>query len=235
MSQHALLAASAVVAVFAVMPWIRYEHWWIRMFDFPRLQVLWLAVMVVAAWLLWGAPGVPRLAGLGLAAGAAVVQAATILPYTRLWPKEAVDALGGRPTLRLLIANVKMDNRESARLLAFIDSRQPDLVVLDEPDDWWEEQLRPLESTHAHVMKEPLPNTYGMLLYSAFPFVHAERRNVLDDEIPSFHVCIDVRGTQVTLHLMHPAPPYPEFAKSTLGRDAELLVVSVPLFVSFIA
>jgi endonuclease/exonuclease/phosphatase (EEP) superfamily protein YafD len=74
-------------------------------------------------------------------------------------------------------------------------------------------------------MKEPLPNTYGMLLYSRLPFVEHERRHIVESEVPSFHACVQVGGRNVRLHFVHPRPPFPREARSTAGRDAELVIV----------
>jgi endonuclease/exonuclease/phosphatase (EEP) superfamily protein YafD len=148
-----------------------------------------------------------------------------VVPYTPLWRKETKDAEGGHPTLTLLMANVLMDNRHCEPLLRFIEERRPDLVVLDEPDAWWEGALRPLEREYPHTIKEPLPNTYGMLLYSRLPFLQLERQHLVEPDVPSFHVRVAVDARAVSLHFVHPRPPHPREAKGTEDRDAELVVV----------
>jgi endonuclease/exonuclease/phosphatase (EEP) superfamily protein YafD len=220
-----LLSASVALAVFTAVPLLRHDRWWVRVFDFPRLQVA-AASAIVLAMLAWRpAQGWSFWAALVLAAAALLVQLAYVLPYTRLWRKETKDAEGGHPTLTLLMANVLMTNRRAGPLLDFVRQQRPDFIVLDEPDAWWEQALQELERDYPHTLKEPRPNTYGMLLYSRLPFVEHERRHIVESEVPSFHVCVQVGGRNVRQHIVHPRPPFPREARSTVGRDAELVIV----------
>jgi endonuclease/exonuclease/phosphatase (EEP) superfamily protein YafD len=220
-----LLVAAALLAASTLVPLIRSEALWVRAFDFPRLQIAALSAVVLAVLLLFGGPGALFWIALALIVVAIAGQALVILPYTPIWKNETVDAVGGHPTLRILVANVMMSNRDSEGLLRFIRDEAPDLVVFDEPDAWWCETLRVLGERYPHRLEDPRDNTYGMIVYSTRPFERAEHRAILDPEVPSFHVCLDVHGTRVTLHLIHPPPPYPKYASTTLERDAELLVV----------
>ncbi|MGE0082497.1 MAG: endonuclease/exonuclease/phosphatase family protein [Thiohalomonadaceae bacterium] len=219
------------VAVFAasVVPLVRREAWWVRVFDFPRLQFLLLALMVFAlvrvtdqasTW-----PG--RLALLA-ASAAALIQAARVFPYTPLAPREVMDARQAAPedTLSLLIANVLMDNHASDAMLALVRACRPDLVLLLEPDAWWEAQMRPLEADWPHTVKRPLENESGMLLYSRLPLIEPETLYRLRDGIPSMRTQVQLpSGAQVSLHCVHPEPPSPTEAPTSLPRDAELLMV----------
>ena len=220
-----LLLISVVLAAATALPLVRHDRWWVRVFDFPRLQIAAAGVVVLLAlaWrpsdggVFWGA--------LVLTLATMLVQLGYVLPYTRLWRKETKDAEGGHPTITLVMANVLMTNRCSEPLVAFIREKRPDIIVLDEPDAWWEQALRGLERDFPHTMKEPRENTYGMLLYSRLPFVQHERRYMVEAEVPSFHIGVRVGGHEVRLHFVHPKPPYPREARSTAGRDAELVLV----------
>jgi endonuclease/exonuclease/phosphatase (EEP) superfamily protein YafD len=44
-------------------------------------------------------------------------------------------------TLSLLLANVKMDNRNAARLREIIATADPDIVLIVEADAWWASEL----------------------------------------------------------------------------------------------
>jgi endonuclease/exonuclease/phosphatase (EEP) superfamily protein YafD len=220
-----LLAISTALAACTLVPLLRHERWWIRMLDFPRLQVATASALVLLALAWRAAEGWMYWTALLLAVATLAVQFGYVVPYTRLWRKETKDAEGGHPTLTLLMANVLMTNREVQPLVDFIREQRPDLIVLDEPDAWWEESLRQIEREYPHTMKEPLPNTYGMLLYSRLPFVEQERRHLVESGVPSFHVLVQVGGRTVRLHFVHPKPPFPGEARSTVGRDAELVMV----------
>lgn len=225
MIETLLTSAAVVLAVVTALPLLRSERWWIRIFDFPRLQVAAASALVLAALVARPAEGAAHWTAVVLALATLLMQVGYVLPYTPLWRKETKDAEGGHPTLTLLMANVLMHNRRVERLLEFIRERRPDLVVLDEPDAWWEEALRALERDYPHTVKEPRPNTYGMLLYSRLPLLRLERCHLIEADVPSFHLGVDVGGRTVRLHFVHPRPPYPREARSTGDRDVELVVV----------
>lgn len=77
-------------------------------------------------------------------------QAAKILPYTVLMPKEvlATRAHSDLANLKLLVANVLMDNRESKVFLDIVRGYDPDMILTVETDKWWEKALRPLEEAY---------------------------------------------------------------------------------------
>jgi endonuclease/exonuclease/phosphatase (EEP) superfamily protein YafD len=120
-----------------------------------------------------------------------------------------------------------MSNRRIDPFLRIIAGYRPDVVLLLEPDAWWEEKTHVLEEDgYAHTVKEPLDNKYGMLLYSRLPLQNPEIRHLLRDGIPSMHMGIQLRsGKWVWLHAVHPEPPSPTEADTSLPRDAELLIV----------
>ncbi len=220
-----LFAFSLVLAVFAAIPLVRYQAWWVRVFDFPRLQVAFLGFVVLVLVWFFETGGWMFFATIVLGAFALGVQLAQILPYTPLWPREVESARGGHPTLRLMIANVLMKNREAEGLLQYVRDKKPDLLILDEPDAWWEDRFRAVEDLFPYTLRDARPNTYGMLLYSRLPFREAEKRCIVEPDVPSFHVCFDVGTYRVRLHCIHPKPPFPKEAESTEGRDAELVIV----------
>jgi endonuclease/exonuclease/phosphatase (EEP) superfamily protein YafD len=129
-----LLAISTALAACTLVPLLRHERWWIRMLDFPRLQVATASALVLLALAWRAAEGWMYWTALLLAVATLAVQFGYVVPYTRLWRKETKDAEGGHPTLTLLMANVLMTNREVQPLVDFIREQRPDLIVLDEPD-----------------------------------------------------------------------------------------------------
>jgi endonuclease/exonuclease/phosphatase (EEP) superfamily protein YafD len=92
-----LLGAACVVVT--LLPLLRVRVWWVRIWDFPRLQVALLSLAALAG-MLWAGPA--GWAGWGLVAAtglAAAGQLAIVLPYTPVWPVQsvrcAVDGPGG--------------------------------------------------------------------------------------------------------------------------------------------
>jgi endonuclease/exonuclease/phosphatase (EEP) superfamily protein YafD len=119
-----------------------------------------------------------------------------------------------------------MYNRDASRLLGHIKNLEPDIVLAVETDDWWLSQLERIEAEFPFTCHAPLPNTYGMLVFSRLPLREPQIRYILDKEIPSFHGCVVLpSGVLVNLHFLHPKPPAPQESKTSARRDAELLVV----------
>ena len=217
--------------VVTLLPILRQTAWWIRICDFPRLQIV--AGLVLSLGLALGLPapgGVGHRFFVGSLVVAILYQCRRIWPYTPLHRKQVADA--ARPAddnanhLSLMVANVLMYNRDASRCLGHIAHLRPDVVLAVETDDWWLSQLQRIEKDYPHTCHAPLPNTYGMLVFSRLSLREPQIRYILDKEIPSFHGCVVLpNGVPVNLHFLHPKPPAPQEAKTSARRDAELLVV----------
>ncbi|GAB3838998.1 endonuclease/exonuclease/phosphatase family protein [Hymenobacter jeollabukensis] len=216
-----------------LLPLIRATAWWIRVFDFPRLQIVGVMAVVLPGALLldfWHWQTYPWLGrGLVLALGAAIVyQLARILPYTPIVRKQVGDsaAAGSRGHVSLLMMNVLQYNQQAARALQVIREADPDIIMAVETDPWWLDQLRPLQQTHPYTCHEPLDNTYGLLFFSRLPLIGCRIKYLLDDDVPSIHTRVQMPdGTRLRVYGLHPKPPAPQEAKTSTKRDAELLLV----------
>lgn len=223
-----LLGAAMIVAT--ALPLVRKKDWWIRIFDFPRLQILILAaaalvvfLVLVEDWSAWHA-AFALLLVLSLA-----YQAYMMYPYT-FFAQPKVRRASTRHvqrTIAVVFANVMMTNRNSDELLAIIREEDPDIVLAVETDGWWERELDVLAETHAHVVRQPQNNTYGMLLYSRLELVKPKVEFLIEADVPSIHALVKLRdGTLVELHCLHPRPPAPQEAEDANPRDAELILVA---------
>jgi len=221
-----LLAGSCVLAT--LLPLLRARTWWVRIWDFPRQQI---AVLGLAAGL-----GLVALGGLDrpvdqallLLLGVALAwQLGHVLPYTRLWrPQGRRTHSVPERSLGLLVVNVLMHNRDADRLAAGIAAVDPDLVLALETDAWWVERLARMLPGHRHRVVHPLDNTYGLALFSRLELVDPELRFLLQPEVPSLRTRVRLRsGDEVVLIGIHPEPPSPTEADSSLPRDAELVLV----------
>ena len=209
---------------------LRLTDWWIRAFDFPRPQiaVLGIALLVVYVYVF----DVRRLgegALLVLLILCVVYQGWRMIPYTPLYPNQVAKAVNPLPgnTVSIMISNVYMKNRESGKLLELVQERSPDVLFLVETDAWWEEQFREVESDYPYSVKHPLPNTYGMILFSKLELLEPEVEFLFSKEIPSIYTRLRMSsGRIVHFHGLHPKPPSPTEAPNTIERDGELLVVA---------
>lgn len=225
----ALFALGASMVVATALPLIRSDRWWIRIFDFPRIQITVLAALALAAYPFAAASyGAADYSLLALLSACLAYQGYMMFPYTRLARRQVERSREERAgqVVSLLFANVLMSNRNAARLKELIREADPDIILAVETDAWWDEQLSELGRTHPHAVRRPQGNTYGMLLYSRLGLVAPEVKFLIQDDIPSIHARVRLpSGQEIALHCLHPRPPFPTEDESSKERDAELLVV----------
>lgn len=209
-----ILGVSSLALVFATLiPLLPGSAWWIRIFDFPRVQIV-VLIMVTLAGYLWLhlRSGLRSLESTLVAATtlALGLQLFFIAPYTPLYPQQmrASSAQGDSNRISLLIFNVLHDNREVEALRRLIREIDPDVILLSEPTQWWLEQLDGLETDYPYTMLAPQENRYGKLLYSRLELIDPEVRFLVEPTIPSFRVRVRLRSGQVvTFYGLHPRPP----------------------------
>ncbi|MBC2607530.1 endonuclease/exonuclease/phosphatase family protein [Pelagicoccus albus] len=226
-----LICLSVFALLCATIPYLRAEGWWVRGFDFPRLQfaVFSAAMLVVDLWLLdfssnwaWSAIAASLLA-LG-------IELWWILPFTRLARKEVVDHRPGSEgeSLSVMTANVLQTNQNRDDFLKIVFDTQPDILVALETDGKWQATLDILEQEHGyhHTAKCPLDNLYGLLVYSRLSFENTRIQYLVEDGVPSAHTLARLpSGQAVRMHFIHPAPPSPSENTESSERDAELTMV----------
>lgn len=208
---------------------VRAKAWWIRIWDFPRVQV---ATVGLVGLMLWAADGPwrepPGVYFTGALTVALVYQIGMVWRYTPLAPREVQAAAepASPNRLSLVVSNVLQKNRSWEHLLGVLRDADADLVLCVETDDWWHERLERLRDTHPHALQCVLPNTYGMLLYSRHPLEGTSIEFLVERDVPSMHatVCIP-GGLRVSLHCIHPRPPAPSEDDESTERDAELILV----------
>ncbi|HET6602897.1 MAG TPA: endonuclease/exonuclease/phosphatase family protein [Xanthomonadaceae bacterium] len=209
-----VLGACSLALVFAtLLPLLHGSTWWIRIFDFPRMQIAVLLAVALAGygWIhLQAGLQISDMALAGAVGLALGLQLFFIAPYTPLYPKQMQASLAENDDnrLSLFIYNVLHDNREVEPLRRLIRETDPDVILLSEPTPWWLAQLDGLEKDYPHTMLAPQENDYGMLLYSRFELIDPEVRFLVEPKIPSFRVKVRLRSGQVvTLYGVHPRPP----------------------------
>ncbi len=216
---------ATVPLALTLLPLSRTGQGWVRIWEFPRAQISALGLLGQAAMWRWGTSGRADRALRAALAAALAYQAAKMVPYTRLYPRQVPDA-GDVPDeccIRLFMANVLQDNRRADLVLQAVRDADPDVVCLVETDAWWTSALQPLVADYPHVMKHPLSNDYGMFLCSRLPITSSEVRFVVSEDVPSIRAVVQLRsGDEVVVYAVHPPPPLPE--SPSYGRDAELVL-----------
>ncbi len=236
MSMSIFLEAVAVLIVMAtLLGLVPRNEWWFRDCDFPRLQLIALGSGALLIWVvLWhqgtSLPGGKWACALMVGLLCALIfQLSRVLPYSRLWPVQVLQAKTPQPdrTLSLFVSNVLTPNPHKDRLILQIRQYQPDVVITLETDQDWEQALSVLHDDYPHRVAVPLDNLYGMHLYSKLPLINPQILFRLSEDIPSIHTGVRLRcGKVIQLYAVHPKPPSPTEALDSTQRDAELLMVA---------
>ena len=222
----AILGGMVILA--SIAPLLRSPVWWIRGFDFPRLQLAVVGAIALAGFAIYATAALADVSLLLALAAAIALQLRYILPFSPLAGKQVLDATtgDGSDCISILIANVLTPNRRCHDLLGQIEKADPDVVLTLESDLWWQQQLQPLEASYPYRCHCPQDNLYGMHLYSKLELIDPEIRFLVEDEIPSITSTIKLRnGSRVLFYGLHPAPPSPTENSHSTERDGELLMV----------
>ncbi len=218
-----------MLIILTVLPLLKLDVWWIRIGDFPRLQIAFLCGLVSAVFLVLGYPlGWFEITFLCLLAVCTLYQFYCILPYTFVYPKQVEDAVSpqSESTIKLLISNVLIDNEDPDKLLKLVENVNPDLVLLAEPDERWLKEVAELEKEYKYYVKYALDNAYGMALYSRLKLENPQLKFLVEDDIPSIHTGVRLTsGDLINLYCVHPRPPMPPENDRSTERDAELVMV----------
>lgn len=196
--------------------------WWLKVLDFPRLQILITSLPLFFLFLIvnkkWNGWSYAFLMTIVLTIG---IQFYYIYPYSILKPetvptisKEAIDE---DAIIDMVVVNVLQKNRKAEPLLRMLDQRNPDIILAMETNQWWEQVLQPIDDKYPYKIEYPLENTFGMVLYSKFKLIDPEIKFLVYDSVPSFHTKIELpTGELVSFHGVHPVPPIPSgpFKKS---------------------
>lgn len=228
--QIAVYAVGALGIILTILPFFRFGMWWIRIGDFPRLQIAFGCLIVALVFVLtqtfplFWAETVFLVALLVCV----VYQLYCVLPYLPIYPKQVETTRSPvlENTIRLLIFNVYIENRQTAKFLQLVERVQPDVILLAEPDKRWCREVARLEKSYPYTLVHPLDNAYGMALYSRLELSDTRLNFFIEDDIPSIITEVRLKsGLKIHLYCLHPRPPVPTESDRSNERDAELLFV----------
>lgn len=224
-----LLILSCLSIIPALASLSKRDEWWIRGFDFPRLQISFLQLILLAVCLLTLSFDKAWHYLLPIfVAGNFAYQAYKIYPYTILATKQVYRSKikQGDNVIAILVSNVLMDNDQYDRLKKLVIEEKPNILLTLETDSRWEKALEVLEDSYPHTVKVPQDNRYGMHLYSNLKLKDIEVKRIINKKIPSIHGQVQLEtGKWIRFHCLHPEPPSPTEDDTSTNRDAELLLV----------
>jgi len=208
----------------AIIPLFNLQIWWLRAWTYTRIQLLFIALALYLLHILIFGFDPYMTVGAILIVGFCLKD---ILAFSPLRPKQTLDYDPEKhlPHIKLLAANVLMENETSRGLLSSIEEKDPDIILMVETDEKWRGYMSDVEIRYPYNHLLPLPDHNGMLFYSKFPILKVEDRRLIQDHIPSLKIDLEVeKGKSVRLYGVHPRPPRPQ--DDTEDMDHELLIIA---------
>jgi endonuclease/exonuclease/phosphatase (EEP) superfamily protein YafD len=213
-----------LLIVLSFLPIWQTDRWWVRQWDYPRIQVAALLLLLTPALFFVDLKRTRGFRALLLGAAVALAwQCSHFLAYLPPYPKQVADARNcpADRQISLLNVNVLLTNKEYGRTLSLIARTKPDVIAMLETGEGWSKTVSGSLPEYRYRLAEPAPNTYGMIFLSRLP-VAARIEHKLQPGVPSVRAEIQMRdGQQIALHVLHPEPPWP--GDDSGERDAELV------------
>jgi endonuclease/exonuclease/phosphatase (EEP) superfamily protein YafD len=222
----AVLALTALLLLVTLLSAVPSNQWWLRIWDFPRSQILGLMVLaLVLVWLVpprrWRILALPLVLAIGW-------QAYRIHPFTPLVRPEIAfaDAQSAPDAscFTVLSLNVLQDNRDFARTAALLRRTDPDMLLLLETDAAWERAMAPVLARYPQRLSRPIDNTYGLIFATRLPVEDARIENIAEEDTPSVTAIVTAGDERFRMLGLHPRPPHP--GQDTEERDAEIAIAA---------
>lgn len=218
--ETALYVVAVLVAGVTLLPLWSSRRWWVRMWDFPRVQIA-VAALAVGLFALF-LSGPARLGIVAAMAACIAYQFWRIRPYTPLARIEMQLAPDAPDAVTLLSVNVLMENTRHADMRAMVERADPDVVMFMETDRDWLEALEPVLAKYPHVVREPRDDYYGMVFATRLEVREARTVHLTEDKTPAlFAELVAPNGAHFRFIGLHPQPPVP--GEDSDERDAQIL------------
>ncbi len=146
MNLKSFLQGFGILAVIlTLIPLIAADFWWIRMFDYPHIQLTLVTLTAIAAYFIKFEIRAWRdYLFMVVLISCFIFQFSKLYPYTPFSPFEA-----GKPTaevkeksgLKIMTSNVLQKNKKSGLVIAEVKKIDPDIVIFTETDQRWLNEL----------------------------------------------------------------------------------------------
>ena len=210
--------ASCCLAAATVAGWCGGWHWLLDLASHFRCYWLLLALPCLA--LTWRRAAWPVRCCL---AAAVVGNAWPLLPYWMPAPA-VVAAAPADESLAIVSVNVLRRNADKAAVLAYLRSRDPDLIVVLEVDAAWAAALAELADRWPHAIVEPREDNFGIALLAKRP----PRARAVQDfgaaGVPS--IVAEFAGPTGAFTLVATHPLAPQAQGLARGRDRQLRAIA---------
>ncbi|MEO9501241.1 endonuclease/exonuclease/phosphatase family protein [Nonlabens ulvanivorans] len=222
-----------IAALLSLLPLIAVDYWWIRIFDFPHLQLTAFTLLAILLYFFTFKPKwVNDYAYISILIGCFIFQFVKFIDYTpfvKVEVKDSSEHVNEDSIIEIYTANVLQKNDSGDNLYQEIKEQKPDLIVFTETDQRWSEEIKQqIGEAYPFKIEQPQDNTYGMLVYSKLELTDTKIRFKVDPDIPSIEAKVIMRnGKPFQLYAIHPTPPMPQHNPMSTDRDKELILTAM--------
>ena len=231
-----LLRISAFfLLLITTLPLIPTGKWYVRWWDFPRLQIAVLLLLLIAIVLgIVFKSGFQRETAIWmvLLTSGLVWQGSHIIQFSKLWTQEVKTISDGQTGIRIFVSNLDYENVDPDSVAAELTAENADILLLVEYDDGWQRRLAQIQDDYPYRHDEVRGEGLGMAIWSKLPFTSAETRHLISNRRASLWVQLDLgSGAPVNFVGVHPTPPglldsTGDTRRDSRVRDAELILIA---------
>ncbi len=125
------------------MPFIVLDYWWIRMFDFPHLQLTFLTITAILVFLIkFDLRDYRNYIFIIVLISCALFQFSKIYPYTALADFEVLNADPKNETLSIYTSNILQKNKRHDLLTDQFNKFDADILLFTEAHTGWQNSIK---------------------------------------------------------------------------------------------
>lgn len=218
----------SLLVISTFIPLIPNQHWFFRVFDFGKVQILILQLLLF----LFGCFFIESKASLYcfqvLLIGCMLYEISLLYKYTPFYKVEKHQRTNhASQNITLVSANVFQFNKDYQKFISYVKKQNPDIILTMESNGDWENALQVLKQDYPFFVEVGLENTYGIHLYSKIEITKSKVHYFVADDIPSIEALMKTKdGFEFIFFGVHPPPPSPTEEETSKERDGELLAVA---------
>lgn len=216
-----LWGLACVVLVTTALPLTNSVTWWVRMWDFPRVHIAIVALLVILSAFPFQVTSKVLL--IALMSAAFAYQGIQIFPYTQLAQTEIELTQSPSPEheVSMMSVNVLMENDRYDDLIKMINREDPDVLFLMETDEAWNAALKSTMAKYSTVKSHISDDHYGLIFATKLEVVQVELLWPARDDTPALRAVLkSPNGVEFNFIGLHPRPPVP--GNTTTVRDQQI-------------
>ncbi len=219
---------SAICIVASLLPFVPNQHWIFRIWEFARIQILFVQLIIVTLGLIFiEEKSVIFWSTIVIHLALLVNHAVILVPYTVIYKKKRPKNIShDSDPISIISVNVYQFNEDYEKLISLVREVKPDILLTMESNQAWENALTVIEPDYPNFKKIPLENTYGIHFYTRLKVESIKVNYFMANDIPSIEARLLTDDNKAfTFFGVHPPPPSPTEEDTSKERDGELLAV----------